>query len=247
MNPYYDADGITIYHGDCRDVLPNIEKADALVTDPPYGVLMGSSKEKRPDRHLIRGHYASYHDSLENFLQIIVPSVQEALSKCGRGSVFTAGHRVNYYPLPDALGAVYVPNATGRNAWGFNCLHPILFYGTDPDIANGCRPTVLKSSVNAEYNGHPCPKPIEWMTWLVNRTSLEGDTILDPFMGSGTTLVAAKLLGRRAIGIELEEKYCEIAVRRLAQGVLPLMPSKREILPDQNEMEFATRRLLLGL
>jgi site-specific DNA-methyltransferase (adenine-specific) len=66
-------------------------------------------------------------------------------------------------------------------------------------------------------NGHPCPKPIKWAKILINKT--KSQSTIDPFMGSGTTLVAAKELGRKAIGIEIEEKYCEIAVRRLQQDV----------------------------
>jgi DNA modification methylase len=97
--------------------------------------------------------------------------------------------------------------------------HPILYYGKDPKMPNAYANGRI-STATAEDNGHPCPKPLEWMSWLVNRCSLEGETILDPFMGSGTTLRAAKDAGRNAIGIELEEEYCEIAVRRLSQEVL---------------------------
>ena len=81
-------------------------------------------------------------------------------------------------------------------------------------------PDSFMSTEAAEKNGHPCPKPIVQWKRLLNRCTIRGETTLDPFMGSGTTLVAAKQLGRKAIGIEIEEKYCEIAVKRLAQGVL---------------------------
>jgi len=104
-------------------------------------------------------------------------------------------------------------------------MHPILYYGKDPFLQDGKggRPNSLRDEQpNREVIDHPCPKPIKWMRWAVSRASREGETILDPFMGSGTTLRAAKDLGRKAIGIELSERYCEIAVRRLQQSVLPL-------------------------
>ena len=82
------------------------------------------------------------------------------------------------------------------------------------------RPTSMQSFATADPVDHPCPKPLPWMLWLVGLVSQEGETVLDPFAGSGTTLRAARDLGRRAIGIEIEERYCEIAVQRLAQGVL---------------------------
>jgi len=75
--------------------------------------------------------------------------------------------------------------------------------------------------VGSNNFGHPTEKPIKVITWSINESRTQG-LILDPFMGSGTTLVAAKQLHRKAIGIEIEEKYCEIAVKRLGQGVLPI-------------------------
>jgi site-specific DNA-methyltransferase (adenine-specific) len=95
-----------------------------------------------------------------------------------------------------------------------------MLYGSAPGLEKGAHPTVIKSSAVAETNGHPCPKPLRWMTWLVGLASRPGEKILDPFMGSGTTLRAAKDLARRAIGIELDERYCEIAAKRLAQESL---------------------------
>ena len=78
---------------------------------------------------------------------------------------------------------------------------------------------MISSTAAANANGHPCPKPLKTMKWAVNLGSEPNDTILDPFMGSGTTLRAAKDLGRKAIGIEIEEAYCEIAANRMAQEV----------------------------
>jgi DNA modification methylase len=110
--------------------------------------------------------------------------------------------------------------------WGFTCMQPILYYGSDPFLrtgqgarANSCGQTYPN---DANTHGHPCAKPIRMIEWLVSRASLPGEIVLDPFMGSGTTLVAAKRLGNKAIGIELEERYCEIAAKRLAQGALDL-------------------------
>jgi site-specific DNA-methyltransferase (adenine-specific) len=105
-----------------------------------------------------------------------------------------------------------------------------MVYGTDPYLSNGMgrRPDVVSvaSSFDADWhalkaNGHPCPKPLgAWKAILLRVCPLEGSTVLDPFMGSGTTLRAAKDLSRQAIGIEMSERYCEVAANRLAQEVL---------------------------
>jgi len=97
-----------------------------------------------------------------------------------------------------------------------------MLYGIAPDLNLGAKNTVLSSTSHAEPSGHPCPKPLIWMRWAAALGSRTGETVLDPFMGSGTTLRAAKDLGRKAIGIEIEERYCEIAANRMAQLAMPL-------------------------
>lgn len=223
MTPYYNKDGITIYHGDCRDVLPQITTVDLVLTDPPYGINLkeNSGREPRTD-YLRKGNYLTYEDTPENLRLIVVPSIVAALSKAkfGRGMVFCAPSNIREFPQPTTVGGVYLPGGCGRTGWGFTNMAMCLMYGISPHTCNGCRHTILNSSEHAPQNGHPCPKPLGWMRWAIALGSLDGELVLDPFAGSGTTLRAAKDLGRNAIGIEIEERYCEISARSLEQGVL---------------------------
>jgi site-specific DNA-methyltransferase (adenine-specific) len=215
MKPYYEHAGITIYHGDCREILPQVN-ADCCITDPPYGVSLGV---KANNQRFDRLQYTAIVDSpelVEMIARDIVPVLRE---RCLR-VVFTPGVRNMFkYPKPDHVGSFYYPAASGCNPWGFSCWQPIFFYGKDPYGGKGSKPDSFQSTESAEHNGHPCPKPIGQMKWLVARASLESETVVDPFCGSGTTLVACKDLARKAIGIECEEKYCEIAAKRLSQEV----------------------------
>ena len=198
--PYYDEGGITIYHADCRDILPHLPKVDLVLTDPPYG--LGSKLE---------GGNWGQRVGLASAWDVLFDDV-DLILKSGTNTIIWGG---NYYQLPltrcwlgwikrDAVPTV----ASLELAWtSFDA----------PSKYIDC--TIAQT--NPERNGHPTIKPYKVMQWCIRQANQEG-TILDPFMGSGTTLVAAKDLGRRAIGIEIEEKYCEIAVRRLAQEVLPL-------------------------
>ncbi len=213
--PYYEHAGITIYHGDCREILPTVT-ADVVVTDPPYGLAAANTQ---------KNEYVSFADDPEEVVRLVLPVVERFMSS---RLVMTPGQSLMFrYPPPDAIGAFYYPAGPGSCAWGFVGWQPIFYYGKDPRLARGMgrASNSMSTTERADDFGHPCVKPIRAWRWLVNRASMDGETILDPFMGSGTTLRAAKDLGRRAIGIEIEEKYCEIAVKRMSQEVLfPAVP-----------------------
>jgi site-specific DNA-methyltransferase (adenine-specific) len=227
VTPYYEDDWVTIYHGDCRDLIPQVT-ADALITDPPYGVGMGEAVDPRAGTGsfgLRRFPYLTHEDTYEVFVADVVPRLNLALARVRRAAIFTGPH-ITEQAKPDVIGGVYCPSGVGRHKWGFKTLLPVLFYGVHPRLQRGegaTGATTFQSSATAEVNGHPCPKPLAWMRWLVDLASLPGETVLDPFAGSGTTLRAAKDHNRRAVGIELEERYCEIAARRCAQDVFDLV------------------------
>lgn len=211
----------TLYCGDCRDILPTLGKVDAVVTDPPYGVNLGNhlaAKDRRVNRVLVKDGYESYDDTPENFAAIVAPAIRSAISIAERSAVFVAGKSAWVLPAPDAIGGVYLPAGCGRNAWGFASLAHCLLYGSAPDLHKGAKATAIEATGSAEDVGHPCPKPVRWMRWACNLTSRVGELILDPFMGSGTTGVAAVQMGRRFIGIEIEPKYFDIACRRIEEA-----------------------------
>jgi len=221
MEPYYKDSHCTIYHADCRDVLPHLEPVDLVLTDPPYGV-DGAVNSKTRGRGK-SNEYLSFKDSILSVSMDVVPLIEDLIGKYRR-AIITPGNRcLTMYPVPASFGSVYQPASVGLQSWGRADSQPILYYGKSPHGGKSL-PSFSCSFQNTESperNGHPCPKPIGLWKKLVITGSREGETILDPFMGSGTTLRAAKDLGRKAIGIEIEEKYCEIAAKRLAQEVLP--------------------------
>lgn len=230
----------TLYLGDCREILPTLGKVDALVTDPPYGVNLGNhlaAKDGRLDHKLVKMGYINYDDTEDNLIAIIVPAVAAALALSRRGLVFCAGSNVWHFPRADIIGGVFIPSAMGRNKWGFTSFWPCLLYGRAPALHLGARATALTSTEAAEPSEHPCPKPLGWMTWAVNLTSLVGHTILDPFMGSGTTGVACANLGRKFIGIEIEPRYFDIACRRIDEAYRqPRLFPEAVSKPEQREL-----------
>ena len=201
MKPYYQDDACTIYHGDCREILPTLGKVDLVLTDPPYGIgrLMVGGKNT--------GHWGKL--SSGNSWDIEAPSMEPILA-LKTDSIIWGG---NYFNLPPS-----------------RCWYIWRKLGSVPTMADVemAWTSFDKNSRHFEYSIHayadersdrPTPKPQALMMWCLNQHP-DAHTILDPFMGSGTTLRAAKDLGRKAIGIEIEEKYCEIAVKRLRQEVL---------------------------
>lgn len=220
--PYYSDDYVVIYHGDCREMLDSMVNIDAVVTDPPYGVRLMHKQHKW--FHQNGQGYLGIDDTPENVRNIVIPVIVQCIATFPR-VIVTPGTRCMFmYPNPTDVGCIFNPSGVGMGSWGFITFHPILYYGKDPylETGKGSRPNGWKQPANdyADKNGHPCPKPMGMMSWIVNRVTLKGMTLLDPFAGSGTTLRAAKDLGRKAIGIEIEEKYCEIAAKRMAQEVL---------------------------
>lgn len=202
MKPYYEDSACTIYHGDCRELLPELPKVDLVLTDPPYGVGFAAQPTKWQRRN---GQSPEEWDDGTVLGMDVVASL-------GKHQIVWGG---NYYPLGIAKSWLcwYKPDSPPSMG--------------DFELAwtNIRQPSQLIicsiSQTNPERLGHPTQKPLKVMTWCLT-FAMDAQLILDPFMGSGTTLRAAKDLGRKAIGIEIEEKYCEIAAKRLAQEVLPI-------------------------
>jgi site-specific DNA-methyltransferase (adenine-specific)/modification methylase len=217
------------------EILPTLPKVDACITDPPYGVNYAGSTT----RHSVAdgAGYASYDDTPENVRDNIVPRIAGALSIAARAAITPGLRCAKFYPEPASEGVIWYPSGANVGPWGFVTHQPIYYYGKCPFLAKGegSRPTGFQSTEAAEKNGHPCPKPIGQMLWLVARVSRCEETILDPFMGSGTTGVAAIQLGRKFIGIECEPKYFDIACRRIEQAYAqrPLFEAEPARKPEQ--------------
>lgn len=239
MTPYYEDAAVTLYHGDCREILPQLGDVAHVLTDPPFSrdVYLRASmpRTKRgsgtPDRigvgalsklaagdigHMddptlfVVGAYAARSCSRWCAVWSDVESIHRwiaVLEECGLRYV-----RTGIWNKTD-----YMPQMSGdRPAQGFEAC--AIFHAQGPMQWNGGGKAAVWSygTVKVDRPDHPCPKPEPLMSELVTLFTDEGETILDPFAGSGTTLVAAKKLGRKAIGIEREEKYCEVAARRLS-------------------------------
>jgi site-specific DNA-methyltransferase (adenine-specific) len=209
MKPFYEHGGITIYHGDARFL--GYIRGDCIITDPvwpncPAGLLMGSNDP----------------------VQLLIDFCESTVWEWFKRSVFILRHDSDPrflapVPLPYARAVILpyvIPGYIGRWLGGDEIAYcfgsPIPSRAGQkviPGRAPSCQPDGRKA------NGHPCSRAYTHMEFLVRWWSEPEETILDPFSGSGTTLCAAKNMGRKAIGIEIEERYCEIAAKRLSQEV----------------------------
>jgi site-specific DNA-methyltransferase (adenine-specific) len=209
MNPYYEHAGITIYHGDCREILPQLPKVDLILTDPPYGVGMMSFTD---DFSIVPGSI----NSCDADLAAVFTSPKRIFELC---KAIESQWRFQRILTMHKIADISYP----WHGWMMNSESILLFdkpHSLWPKQRE-CRSDVYRVGP-WERTGHPNGKPLDVIVDLVYRLSNTSNKILDPFMGSGTTLVAAKQLGRKAIGIEIEERYVEIACKRLSQEVLPL-------------------------
>lgn len=215
MNPYYQDEAVTIYHGDNREIIPSLGTFDLLLTDPPYGLGIAANPVRQRHRK------SSWDDAPAGFEEL-----NKMMAIC-KHSIIWGG---NYFGLPnhqcflvwDKMQPENFSLAMVEQAWSSLKMPAKLF----------------RKSVLSYPKSHPTEKPVELLAWCIG---LAGDvrTILDPFAGSGTTGRAAKDLGRKAVLIEREERYCEIAARRMAQEMLPLSVTGSHRREDFQQLEMA--------
>lgn len=211
--PYFQDEWSTIYCGDSPDIAPLLTGIDAVISDPPYGIGYqhsggGGGKHHRINLVPILGDDRPFD-----------PAVWIEWS-----NVILWGADHFYHRLPDRGRWLAFNKLGDMQAWDSFCDVEFAWHSKEGAarifsmLYKGIASDKAEESVTRE---HPSQKPIRLMLWCLEQAKITaGQTILDPYMGSGTTLVAAKLRGVKAVGIELEEKYCAIAKRRLAQGVL---------------------------
>lgn len=236
MKPYYEYAGITIYHGDCREILPTLPVVDLVLTDPPYsfessgGGFYGGWNSADLTNHNPR----TYMKMLQaanccNFNPV------EFLEVCPTRNIIAFTNKTlidSYLAWAKEHGLLYDLHVLAKNnpipAKHSHFLHdieyivvmrePRSFFSPDAPLSDYRK--FFHVNCGAGTTGHPAEKPLALMERYIRVCLPLNGGVVDPYMGSGTTLVAAKNMDRRAIGIELEEKYCEIAAKRLSQEVL---------------------------
>ncbi len=227
VKPYYQENGVTLYHGDCREILPDLGPAETVITDPvwPNAVvdLSGRSDPEGLFRQMCEALTAADRlvvqlgcDSDPRFLEAVpidwpflrVCWLDYARPSC-KGRLLYTGDVAYIYGIPPA----FIP---GRQLMSGMCRSS----RGDKDNRRGTGQKTRKGIQQEKYDRlpHPAARRLEHVTWLVNQFS--DDLVLDPFMGSGTTGVAAKKMGRAFIGIEIKEEYCELAVKRIRRQQL---------------------------
>ncbi len=244
--PYYEEPGIQIFCGDCREILPELGKVDLCLTDPPYGIGQAAWDALMPVEWfgdalaLLVSTGAAY--VFGNSLKLSVFQVHWE----GRGVIWKA-RAVWYYEDGPRHSATW--SSKHEDCLVYHCAQHKQMTPSEPSIHRDKRwgndrmigdvwPCARVLGNYGERVDHPTQKPLALMAMIVKAASSDSDTILDPFMGSGTTLRAAKDLGRKAIGIEIEERYCEIAVKRLQQEVLPFKDLEPVPTTEQTELSY---------
>ena len=236
IKPYYEESGVVIYHGDCRKILPHLPKVDLICTDPPYGVDYDGGTTKRD---LLLG------DSSASLYAEVVPLLY---SKCNhdaamymfyadsksievRSTILSAGFQIRNTLIWNKHMAQY-GSLTAQYKQKYEPFLYCHLKGKSPHWYGPTNETTVWDVQRASANKyHPTQKPVELFCHILQNSSVGDHLVLDPFMGSGTTLVASKQLGRRAIGIEIEEKYCVVAADRLRRTSRSLVVETKKYKP----------------
>ena len=247
MKPYFERNGITIYHGDAFEVLHDLSGIDAVITDPPYssgGAFRGDrtlgtvTKYVQSAQMAYRPEFAGDNRDQRAYAAWCALWLNAAYRAANPGAVVAVF--TDWRQLPTTTDAVQAGGWVWRGiaVWdktgasrprqaAFTSQSEYVVWGSAGPLEEDANPGVYlpgvftQGSVRGDDKAHIAQKPVEVMRWLC-QFSRPGGTVLDPFMGSGTTLRAALDLGRKAIGIEVNEEYCEIAAKRLEQQALAL-------------------------
>jgi DNA modification methylase len=210
--PFYQDDSCTIYNADCRNILPLLPRFDLLLTDPPYGIGEKWADESVEGWSQCKSGAGRLFSSGEKWdAEPVEMKDIERMMACAVNSIIWGG---NYYPMtPSRCWLIWDKmqkhsGSEAEMAWATMELPVRVF-----------RMSRLEAYCGRDKKVHPTQKPLGLIQWCLGFFP-NAQTILDPFMGSGTTLVATKLEGRKAVGIEISEKYCELAANRLRQKVL---------------------------
>ena len=215
MKPYYQDASVTIYHGDCREV--SVPSNCAVVTDPPYGMRWNTDstrfsggKHKRGDGRSDYGAIAGDAVGFDPTPWLAFPSV--VLWGANHfASALPVGTWLVWIKKHDHLFGTFLSDA--ELAWSKG--------GHGVYAMKRSFPPPSRAKEAGAFGVHPTQKPLALMRWCIESRTVD-ETVLDPYMGSGTTLVSAKSIGRTAIGIEVDERYCEIAARRCSQETMDL-------------------------
>lgn len=233
MTPYYSESGITIYHGNCREVLGVLyedmrlahQAFDLLLTDPPYGI--GEAAKNHASRGKPFGSAGTTRKQLAHATEYERSEWDDktqdeplafARTLCKHQIIFGG----NYYHLPPASCWLVWDKDNGGSDFADCELAWTNLKKAVRKITYRWNGMLQQPGRPKEKRVHPTQKPEPVMVWALQHAPHDVRTVLDPFMGSGTTLVACKRLGKSAMGIELDERYCEMAAERLRQGALPM-------------------------
>ena len=205
-----------IFNCDCMEIMKQLPDkcVDLCLCDPPYGIgdPSGTIGISRSYKHEYSG---VFEDNEEYIKSVCVDVVNESI-RISKAVILTPGPKwFCLYPSPTSFGVFRQPASVSLCKWGRADAQPIFYYGVDYESGKKIKPCSYDMNEIPEKNGHPCPKPINTWSVLVERGANIGGIVFDPFMGSGTTAVACERLGRKWFGCELEPKYVEIANKRI--------------------------------
>lgn len=231
LKPYYQNELVTIYHGDCLEILPELEPVDLVLTDPPYGInIIRNGKCGGVDNKTKKAKMGNY-SHLKNDWDKVKPKQEFfyfILKKSKNQIIFGANHFISKIPIDSSCWIVW--DKDNQKSSFADCELAWTSFKTSVKkyrfMWNGM---IQEDMKNKEVRYHPTQKPVKLFKMILNDYSKENETILDPFLGSGTTAIACSLLNRKCVSIEIDEKSCEVSAKRCEEVLTDLSMEEQEI------------------